>query len=97
MAAPGDKLLRDQLVVTVALFIVGVLQLIFTTAALTTWAWYAERVAGRLRQMVYDAVTAKGLDWFDTGMGRAQGGEDEESGDGLGGLTARFTRSVGKR
>ena len=73
------------------------LQLVFTTAALTTWAWYAERVAGRLRQMVYDAVTAKGLDWFDTGMGRAHAGEgeDEESGDGLGGLTARFTRYVG--
>ena len=56
------------------------------------WAAYGERVALRLRQMLYDSVSAKSLAWFDTGMGVDK--EADESGDGLGVLTARFSREI---
>lgn len=66
------------------------------------WVRIGERVAYRLRKRVYDSVMARGMEWFDLGMGlKAEDLEDEnmegvkdesQENVGAGGLMAKFTR-----
>jgi hypothetical protein len=83
------------------LFCVGLAGWVVNTAMLTYWTRLGEVIANRLRAEVYRSVMARGMEWFDLGMGFKEGvsanhvkEEGEEAGVGAGGLMAKFTRSV---
>lgn len=60
------------------------------------WIRHGERMVARLRETVYVGVQAKGMEWFDLGMGLDpdEVDEDGEKADniGAGGLMAKFTK-----
>lgn len=82
------------------LFGVGLAGWVANTLMLTYWTRLGEVIANRLRAEVYRSVMARGMEWFDLGMGfkeDASGNqrvheEGEEAGVGAGGLMAKFTR-----
>ena len=84
------------------LFGVGLAGWAANTLMLTYWTRLGEVIANRLRAEVYRSVMARGMEWFDLGMGfkeDASGNqrvkeEGEEAGVGAGGLMAKFTRQV---
>lgn len=84
------------------LFGVGLAGWAANTFMLTYWTRLGEVIANRLRAEVYRSVMARGMEWFDLGMGfkeDASGNqrvkeEGEEAGVGAGGLMAKFTRQV---
>jgi ATP-binding cassette subfamily B (MDR/TAP) protein 1 len=83
-------------------FIVGLAGWVVNTLMLTYWTRLGEVIANRLRAEVYRSVMARGMEWFDLGMGfkeDASGNlkvkeDGEEAGVGAGGLMAKFTRQV---
>lgn len=83
-------------------FIVGLAGWVANTLMLTYWTRLGEVIANRLRAEVYRSVMARGMEWFDLGMGfkeDASGNlkvkeDGEEAGVGAGGLMAKFTRQV---
>ena len=60
------------------------------------WLQHGEGVVSKLREVVYEGVQRKGMDWFDTGMGMREDDVDGRKGEsvGAGGLMAKFTRCV---
>lgn len=61
------------------------------------WIFVGERNAMRLRKHVYEAVSTRELEWFDTTMGSETGLSDnaKEGGEsGVGGMMAKFAKYV---
>ncbi|KAK4689949.1 ATP-binding cassette, subfamily B (MDR/TAP), member 1, partial [Tremellales sp. Uapishka_1] len=73
------------------LTIAGVLAAVFNYFQGVLWVWYGESVVSRLRDLVFDRVQVKDMEWFDLGMGMKE--KDSEN-VGAGGLMAKFTRET---
>ncbi|TDL27874.1 P-loop containing nucleoside triphosphate hydrolase protein [Rickenella mellea] len=92
---------RDKLMHAVGLAAIELLGLAVGAMALSTitsalWIATGERNVMRLRQKVYDAVTRRDLEWFDTKMGAEESVVAVE-GDGpvgAGGLMTKFARET---
>ncbi|KAI5481169.1 hypothetical protein MNV49_005604 [Pseudohyphozyma bogoriensis] len=70
----------------------GLLLLATSVVGTALWTVAGERTAKTLRKMTYDAITTKGLAWFDLGAGAEA--KEGEAGDGAGGLVGRFTKDT---
>ncbi|WWD10364.1 hypothetical protein V865_008499 [Kwoniella europaea PYCC6329] len=106
LATDSDKsILKDGVRDTsLKLTIAGILGVIFNYFKGTFWVWYGESVAAKLRELVYEGVQNKSMEWFDLGMGMRDqdhtNGEGTSNGDekkeavGVGGLMSKFTRET---
>ncbi|WVW83353.1 hypothetical protein I302_105372 [Kwoniella bestiolae CBS 10118] len=103
LATDQDKsILRDGVRDTsLKLTIAGLLAVIFNYFKGTFWVWYGESVAAKLREMVYEGVQNKSMEWFDLGMGMRDqdsgergGGDEKTEAIGVGGLMSKFTRET---
>lgn len=101
MSKANSKLKNGMMKIAIELIVLGILAVLFTTAALWLWVWHGERIAKRLRYKMYIGVIAKPMAWFDLGMGKRIGesaglddGEEDVVGENesSGGLMGRFTR-----
>ncbi|KAJ9107043.1 hypothetical protein QFC19_002912 [Naganishia cerealis] len=99
-AEQRSKLTKDVGHSCLNLFGIGLAGWAASTLMLIYWNRLGEVIANRLRTEVYRSVMARGMEWFDLGMGfktDSLGNSDakddgEEAGVGAGGLMAKFTR-----
>jgi len=93
LSSARSTLLKGVQIEAIKFACLGAAVLIISTANQALWVIHGERVARVLRLKVYEGLHAKGLDWFDKGMGGEKGeGENEASGDSAAGLMGRFTK-----
>lgn len=85
--------MRDQ---AIKLSLVAAAVFFLTSGYTTLWVIYSERVVRDLRVHVYQGLSAKGLDWFDKGMGGtdADGEGEATAKSDAAGLMGRFTKFV---
>jgi ATP-binding cassette subfamily B (MDR/TAP) protein 1 len=80
-----DKAIKLALIAAAVFFL--------TSGYTALWVIYSERVVRDLRLHVYKGLSAKGLDWYDKGMGGVEddgeGGNDKSD---AAGLMGRFTK-----
>lgn len=80
------------------LTIAGLVAVLLNWVKGALWVRHGETVVAKLREKVYVGVHAKGMEWFDLGMGLDpdEVDKDGEKSDniGAGGLMAKFTKSV---
>ncbi|GAA5866883.1 hypothetical protein JCM8547_003906 [Rhodosporidiobolus lusitaniae] len=64
----------------------------------TCWVIHGERIAREVRMQVYTGLNAKGLDWFDKGMGGSlieeEGQSEADAKNDAAGLMGRFTKDT---
>ncbi|GAA5977439.1 hypothetical protein JCM10908_004980 [Rhodotorula pacifica] len=91
-----SSLLHDVRLQAIKFAILAAVVLAASSANIGLWVIHGERVARELRMHVYRGVTAKGLDWYETGMGgEAEGGQDgATSAVDAAGLTGRFSKDT---
>lgn len=89
-----STLVHDVRLHAVKFAVLAAVVLVTSTANIALWVIHGERVARELRTYVYRGVTAKGLDWYETGMGGdPDGGQDSATSSvDAAGLTGRFSK-----
>jgi ATP-binding cassette subfamily B (MDR/TAP) protein 1 len=96
----SHKLVKEVGNFCLRLTLVGLAGWIVNCAMISLWVRVGEMVAHRLRKAVYTSVMARGMEWFDLGMGlKGEDSKDNSSADaeesvGAAGLMAKFTRQV---
>jgi ATP-binding cassette subfamily B (MDR/TAP) protein 1 len=87
-------LMHDVRLHAVKFAILAAVVLVTSSANIALWVIHGERVARELRNYVYRGVTAKGMEWYETGMGgEPDGGRDSAtSAVDAAGLTGRFSK-----
>lgn len=87
-------LMHDVRLHAVKFAILAAVVLVTSSANIALWVIHGERVARELRNHVYRGVTAKGMEWYETGMGgEPDGGRDSAtSAVDAAGLTGRFSK-----
>lgn len=93
LSAARSNLLNGVRIEAIKFAALGAAVLVISGANQALWVVHGERVAKSMRLKVYEGLNAKGLDWFDKGMGGSNGeGETEATGDSAAGLMGRFTK-----
>lgn len=83
--------------IALKLTLLGLVGLALNVVVVASWVVYGEGVARATRGRVFESVMARGMEWFDGGMGMKGGGEKMEEGEkeenvGAGGLMGKFAR-----
>ncbi|KAL7422237.1 ATP-dependent permease [Cryptotrichosporon argae] len=90
-AADKHTLMSSVSSTSLKLTVAGILALVFNYLKGVAWYRFSEVTTACLREIIFEGVQGKPMEWYDTGMGM---GEDAVGKDsvGAGGLMARFTR-----
>ncbi|CAE6451330.1 unnamed protein product [Rhizoctonia solani] len=88
-AAAKSRLLREVGLAAIELLALAGGSLLLASAMSSLWIWVAEKNIMRLRRSVYEAVTARRMEWFD-----AQMAQSEDGTNGAGGMMAKFARDT---
>ncbi|KAH7337541.1 P-loop containing nucleoside triphosphate hydrolase protein [Rhizoctonia solani] len=89
LAEAKSRLLRDVGLAAIQLLALAGGTLLLSSAMSSLWIWVAERNVMRLRRGVYESVTSRRMEWFDSQMAQSEDGKA-----GAGGMMAKFARDT---
>ncbi|CAE6438360.1 unnamed protein product [Rhizoctonia solani] len=89
LAAAKSRLLREVGLTAIELLALAGGSLLLSSAMSSLWIWVAEKNIMRLRRGVYEAVTSRRMEWFDSQMAQSEDGTA-----GAGGMMAKFARDT---
>ncbi|KAJ1301182.1 hypothetical protein OPQ81_003593 [Rhizoctonia solani] len=89
LAAANSRLLREVGLTAIELLALAGGTLLISSALSSLWIWVAEKNIMRLRRAVYEAVTSRRMEWFDSQMAQSEDGTT-----GAGGMMANFARDT---